>query len=137
MVVRFRKKVRRMRGSHTHGWGAKKKHRGAGSRGGRGQAGMLKHKKSWMLKNDPHHFGSRGFKIPIEVRNTEKAITIKDVDILARSLRKTEIDVSEYGYDKVLSNGKLTQSLTIKAKKFVDKAKKKIEEAGGKAIENV
>ena len=73
MVVRFRKKVRRMRGSHTHGWGAKKKHRGAGSRGGRGQAGMLKHKKSWMLKNDPHHFGERGFKIPTEVRNTEKA----------------------------------------------------------------
>jgi len=137
MVVRFRKKVRRMRGSHTHGWGAKKKHRGAGSRGGRGQAGMLKHKKSWMLKNDPHHFGERGFKIPTEVRNTEKAITIKDVDVLARSLRKTEIDVSEYGYDKVLSNGKLTQPLTIKAKKFVEKAKKKIEEAGGKAIENV
>ena len=137
MVVRFRKKVRRMRGSHTHGWGAKKKHRGAGSRGGRGQAGMLKHKKSWMLKNDPHHFGGRGFKIPMEVRNNEKAITIKDVDVLARSLRKTEIDVSEYGYDKVLSNGKLTQPLTIKAKKIVDKAKKKIEEAGGKAIENV
>jgi large subunit ribosomal protein L15 len=137
MVVRFRKKSRRMRGSHTHGWGAKKKHRGAGSQGGRGQAGMLKHKKSWMLKYDPHHFGKIGFKVPLEVKSKVNAITLKDLDILARKLNKTEIDVSEFGYDKVLSNGKLTQTLTIKAKKFVEKAKQKIEQAGGKAIENV
>jgi large subunit ribosomal protein L15 len=135
MVVRFRKKVSRMRGSHTHGWGAKKKHRGAGSQGGRGQAGMLKHKKSWMLMHDPNHFGNIGFTIPKakEVR----AVTLKDLDMFAKKLGKTEVDVSELGFDKVLSTGKLTQALTIKAKKFVEKAKQKIEEAGGKAIENV
>jgi len=137
MVVRFRKKSRRMRGSHTHGWGMKKKHRGAGSQGGRGQSGMLKHKKSWMLKNDPDHFGEIGFKIPSKAKKEIRAITLKDLDMLAKSLRKVEIDVSEYGFDKVLSNGKLTQPLTVKAKKFVEKAKQKIEEAGGKAIENV
>jgi large subunit ribosomal protein L15 len=137
MVVRFRKKSRRMRGSKTHGWGAKKKHRGAGSQGGRGQAGMLKHKKSWMLQNEPNHFGKIGFKVPLEVKNKVKAITLKDIDVLAKKLNKNEIDLSELGFDKVLSNGKLTQALTIKAKKFVEKAKQKIEEAGGKAIENV
>ena len=36
------KKVRKFRGSHTHGYGSKKKHRGAGSRGGRGMAGSGK-----------------------------------------------------------------------------------------------
>jgi len=137
MVVRFRKKSRKMRGSKTHGWGMKKKHRGAGSQGGRGQAGMMKHKKSWMLTNDPHHFGKIGFKVPLEVKSKVNAITLRDLDILAKKLNKTEIDISELGFDKVLSNGKLTQALTIKAKKFVEKAKKKIEEAGGKAIENV
>ena len=137
MVVRFRKKSRKMRGSKTHGWGMKKKHRGAGSQGGRGQAGMMKHKKSWMLVNDPHHFGKIGFKVPLEVKSKVNAITLRDLDILAKKLNKTEIDISELGYNKVLSNGKLTQALTIKAKKFVEKAKKKIEEAGGKAIENV
>jgi len=137
MVVRFRKKSRKMRGSKTHGWGMKKKHRGAGSQGGRGQAGMMKHKKSWMLANDPHHFGKIGFKVPLEVKSKVNAITLRDLDILAKKLNKTEIDISELGFDKVLSNGKLTQALTIKAKKFVEKAKKKIEEAGGKAIENV
>jgi len=137
MVVRFRKKSRRMRGSKTHGWGMKKKHRGAGSQGGRGQAGMLKHKKSWMIMNEPNHFGERGFKVPLEVKSKVKAITLKDLDVLAKKLNKNEIDISELGFDKVLSNGKLTQPLTIKAKKFVDKAKQKIEEAGGKPIENV
>jgi len=137
MVVRFRKKSRRMRGSKTHGWGMKKKHRGAGSQGGRGQAGMLKHKKSWMIMNEPNHFGERGFKVPLEVKSKVKAITLKDLDVLAKKLNKNEIDISELGFDKVLSNGKLTQPLTIKAKKFVDKAKQKIEDAGGKAIENV
>jgi large subunit ribosomal protein L15 len=137
MVVHRRKKVRRMRGSQTHGWGAKKKHRGAGSRGGRGQAGMFKHKKSWMLKYEPDHFGKRGFKTPLKIRKEIKAITLKDIDILAKKLNKNEIDLNELGYDKVLSTGKVTQALIIKAKKFVDKAKEKVEEAGGKAIENV
>lgn len=137
MVVRFRKKSRRMRGSKTHGWGAKKKHRGAGSQGGRGMAGLKKHKKSWMLKYMPNYFGKVGFKIPIDAQKEIRAITLKDIDILAKKLNKTEIDVSGLGFDKVLSNGKLTQALTIKAKKFVEKAKQKIEEAGGKAIESV
>ena len=138
MVVRFRKKVSRMRGSKTHGWGMKKKHRGAGSRGGRGKAGMLKHKKSWRIRYDPDYLRkTKGFKLPYEVKVQIKAITLKDLDILARKLGKTEIDVSEHGYNKVLSTGKVTQPLTIKANKIVAKAKEKIEEAGGKAIENV
>ena len=59
------------------------------------------------------------------------------MDILARKNNKTEIDISEFGYDKILSTGRLTQPLTIKAKKVVERAKQKIEEAGGKVLENV
>ena len=64
-------------------------------------------------------------------------ITLREIDVLAKKLNKTEIDLSELGYDKVLSTGNLTQALTIKAKKIVEKAKQKIENVGGKAIENV
>jgi len=39
MTVNKRKKMSRLRGSHTHGWGAKKKHRGKGNKGGAGMAG--------------------------------------------------------------------------------------------------
>ena len=137
MVVRKRKKIRKMRGSRTQGFGSHKKHRGGGSRGGRGKAGLKKHKKSCMLKYEPNHFGKIGFKVPPRAKKQIRAITLKDIDVLAKKLNKTDINVSEFGYDKVLSTGKLTQALSIKAKKFVDKAKKKIEEAGGKVIESV
>jgi large subunit ribosomal protein L15 len=136
MVVRRRKRITKLRGSRTQGFGSHKKHRGAGSRGGRGKAGYHKHKKSWIIKNEPDYFGKRGFKVPEGAKKQISSITLKDIDLLAKKLNKTEIDVSELGYDKVLSTGKITQPLTIKAKKIVEKAKKKIEEAGGKVVEN-
>ena len=136
MVVRRQRKIRKKRGSRTCGYGMSKKHRGGGSRGGRGNAGMLKHKKTWMVKYDPDHFGRKGFKVPVKAKNIVNAINLRDLDILARKLNKTEIDVSELGYDKVLSKGILTQPLTIKAKKIVDRARKKIEETGGKVVED-
>lgn len=136
MVVRRDRKIRKKRGSRTCGYGITKKHRGAGSRGGRGKSGMMKHKKTWMIKNDPEHFGRKGFKVPVNAKIVTRAITLRDLDVLARKLNKTEIDVSEFGYDKVLSKGFPTQSLTIKAKKIVERAKKKIEETGGKVVED-
>lgn len=137
MVVRFRRKSPRLRGSKTHGWGAKKKHRGAGSRGGHGFSGMMKHKKSFRIRFDPNHLDStKGFTVPSEVKSDVRAITLKSLDILAKKMNKVEIDVSELGFNKVLSTGKITQALTIKADKIVKNAKAKIEEAGGKAIEN-
>lgn len=134
MPARFRKKVRRMRGSHTHGWGAKKKHRGGGSQSGKGRSGMMKHKKSWMVMNEPRHFGKYGFKVPAGAKREVRAITLRDLDTLARRLGKTEIDVKEHGFDKVLGTGKLTQPLTVKADNIVESAKSKIEAAGGKII---
>ena len=137
MVVRRRKKVRKMRGRRTYGYGSHKKHRGGGSRGGRGKAGLKKHKKSWMLKYEPDHFGKFGFKVPIRAKKEIRAINLKEIDVLAKKLNKKEIDISEFGYQKVLSTGKLTQGLTIKAKLFSNKAKEKIEKSGGKVIEHV
>jgi large subunit ribosomal protein L15 len=56
-----RKKTKKFRGSRTHGRG-KKAGRGAGLRGGRGNAGLLKHRYMYMIKNMPNHFGKQGFK---------------------------------------------------------------------------
>jgi large subunit ribosomal protein L15 len=139
MPARFKSKVRKMRGSKTHGWGAKKKHRGGGSRGGRGASGYKKHKKSLMIKLYPGgYFGKTGFKIPQKVirLTATKAINLKDLDIIARKTGKKEINVAELGYDKVLSTGKLTQALTIEAPSFAAKAKEKITSSGGKFVES-
>ena len=57
------------------------------------------------------------------------------LDLLALKLNKTELDLNEIGFNKVLSTGKLTRPLTIKAKTFTPKAKAKIEEAGGQVVE--
>src|SRR3989338_7387915 len=62
MTINKRKKNDRQRGSKTHGWGAKKKHRGQGNRGGRGMAGTGKRadsKKPSIWKED--YFGKHGF----------------------------------------------------------------------------
>ncbi len=136
MVVRRIKKIRKRRGERTCGKGSHKKNRGAGSRGGRGLSGRSKHKKSWAIRFEPEYFKKKGFTIPPKALREEKAITLRDIDALAKKIGKTEIDISEFGYDKVISTGELTQPLTIKAKKFVEKAKQKIEGAGGKAVEN-
>ena len=57
-----------MRGTSSHGWGSKKKHRGAGHRGGKGMAGSGKRadqKKPTILNlygND--YYGKKGFRRP-------------------------------------------------------------------------
>ena len=130
MVTNKRKKVIGMRGSKTHGYGSKKKHRGGGSKGGKGQAGQFKHKKTffkrWGKEKQPrfksleHRFGLK-----------QKAINLGD---LLKLTDKSEIDAKEFGYGKVLSAGVLEKPVTIKAKAFSEKAKEKIEAAGGKAV---
>ncbi|MCD6478218.1 MAG: uL15 family ribosomal protein [Candidatus Aenigmarchaeota archaeon] len=128
-----KKKTKKMRGKKTFGYGSKKKHRGGGSRGGRGLGGAFKHKKTMILKENPEHFGKRGFKR--KNKKIIKTINLKELDELYRKSGEKSIDVSKLGYDKVLGNGKLTNALEIKSKSFSQMAKKKIEKVGGKIIE--
>ncbi|MDD5416376.1 MAG: uL15 family ribosomal protein [Candidatus Aenigmarchaeota archaeon] len=144
MVVRKEKK--RRRGLHTY-HGAKKKWRGAGSRGGRGHSGRLKHKKSLLVKDNRKYLSAKslhrrvghkfGFKLPAKtVRLKEiNSIKIRDLDILANKLGLKEINLADYGFQKVLSGGKMTKPVSVTAQKFTEGAKEEIEKVGGKAIE--
>lgn len=137
MVVNRRKKIVKQRGKTTHGWGSKKKHRGAGSRGGRGRAGSKSHKKLHLLKMGMKS-GKKGFKTP---RKKTKAINIKQLDLMIPNLKlnkkagKIHVNLSSLGYDKLLGFGKPGQPLLVEAKKFSKKAKEKIEKAGGEILE--
>jgi len=53
-----KRKVRKKRGSRTHGYGRVGQHRG----GGHGKAGFHKHKWTYTVKYDPNRFGKHGFK---------------------------------------------------------------------------
>lgn len=131
MVVRRKKK--RRRGERTY-HGSHKKRRGGGSRGGRGKAGMHKHKWSYAVKYEPERFGKRGFKRPPAAVKKVKTINLKDLDRLAEQVGKKEINLSELGYDKLLGTGKLSKPLIVEAKYFSKSAIKKLEKAGGKAV---
>ena len=146
MVVNKRKKNSRQRGSHTHGWGAMKKHRGAGNRGGRGMAGTGKKgdaKKPSIWENKKY-FGKYGFSKkgvinavnPINLNYFEQ----KTEKLLADKLITKEgdvyvIDASKLGFNKILGCAKLTKKFKITADSFSKGAAEKIKAAGGEVIE--
>ncbi|HEX55289.1 MAG: 50S ribosomal protein L15 [Candidatus Altiarchaeales archaeon] len=136
------RKIRKMRGSRTCGYGSAQKHRGAGSRGGRGLAGSKKHKWSYISKYMPEHFGKRGFKRPKKLIKVRRIINIGDIEkCLDKFLSdgKVEkkgnsyiIDLKLLGYDKLLGSGKVIHKFIVKNVESCSKsAIKKIEETGG------
>ncbi len=145
MPVNKRTKFSRMRGQRGHGWGAKKKHRGSGNRGGFGMAGTGKradHKKPTILKlygND--YFGKHGFIRPQKLRHkintinlgmlqnkldfyVKNKLIIKDKDFYV-------IDLEKLGYQKLLGGGNLKDKIKITAASFSQSAIAKIEKSGG------
>ncbi len=133
MTARFKKKVRKMRGSHTHGWGAKKKHRGKGSKAGAGRSNWLFSKKSLTYSYQKERLGKRGFVVP-GTKKEIRAINLEQLDTLAAERNVKEIDVSSLGFEKVLGSGKIMRPLKLKAKMVSKGAKEKILQAGGSVV---
>jgi len=137
MVVNKRKKFSRQRASHTHGWGSKKKHRGAGSRGGRGKAGTGKRgdaMKSSYWK-DKKYFGKYGFKKK-GVKKEVKAVNIDYIEEnLNRFLKEGDvIDLEKFGYNKLLGKGNVKSKLKIKVESASSGAVEKVKKAGGEVV---
>jgi len=111
----------------THGWGAKKKHRGAGNRGGRGMAGSGKRadqRKPGILKLK-NYFGKHGFtpRSRIEVR----CISVEELGKFGKEI----LNLQELGYDKLLANGRPSGKFIVTVQFATEKAIKRIVEAGG------
>jgi|SRR3989344_7206636 len=145
MVVKRRKKVTKFRGATTHGWGSKKKHRGAGNRGGRGFTGRGKHsdhrKQEYLAQGI--FLGQRGFKMHGTTKDL-RAINLEDIQKNiekyvkeGKAQKKGDIyivDSNALGYQKVLGTGRLKIKLQITAQEFSEKAADKVKKAGGEAI---
>lgn len=140
MTVRREKRHRKFRGRRTY-HGSHKKWRGGGSRGGRGAAGLHKHKWTWIVKYDKEHFGrhankSHGEKIKavnLDYLNAKAEIFLKK-KIAQKEGDAIKINVGKLGYGKVLGSGKVTLPLIVEAKAFSKSAEEKLAKAGGKAI---
>ena len=141
-----RTKRSRMRGAeNTRGHGSKKKHRGAGSRGGVGKAGSGKRGDHKLMKSTNYknagYLGRNGF------TSQKTPDTIVTIDYLERSIVSLvaegkasvskdiyTIDIKVLGANKLLSKGTLTKKLNITAEKATKRATQKVEAIGGKVI---
>lgn len=136
-----RKKNSRQRGSKTHGWGAMKKHRGAGNKGGRGHAGTGKRSdcKKPSVWGIEHFYGKHGF-TPLSSQH----INCYNIETLERKYHKllkegiikeengvSAITLDAIGIDKLLGKGNPTKKWSITAKYASQAAVEKIQSAGG------
>jgi large subunit ribosomal protein L15 len=134
------RKVRKMRGSRTHGYGQIGQHRRSGSRGGKGHAGMHKHRWTYVQRYEPDYFSKDKFKPPNQAQPS--IINLKQLEEIAQKLQqarkskrgKISIDLKEMGYDKLLGSGKITTAMSVKIPSCSEGAKKKIEDSGGEVI---
>ncbi len=139
------RKVRRQRGSRTHGWGQVGQHRGIGMRGGHGNAGRHKHKWTYTLKHEPEYFGKHGFSRPWVP--TSETVNVGELDeqistLLAHGVAEqaadgVAIDLDMLGVDKLLGAGQVTHPLIVTAASWSEAAARKIEQAGGRILSAV
>ncbi|HIQ12824.1 MAG TPA: 50S ribosomal protein L15 [Thermoprotei archaeon] len=130
MVPHRLRKTRWYRGSRTYGYGRVGQHRKSGDRGGYGMAGLKKHKRFYMIKYLPNHFGKHGF---VSRYKRKKAISISDLESFINK-GVTKINLVELGYDKLVSKGVISKPVEIITKEATEKAIEKIESAGGKVV---
>jgi len=135
------RKVRRQRGSRTHGWGQIGQHRARGGRGGTGKAGLDKHKWTYVIKHDPTYWEKKGFVSARTLGKTVNIINVGKLDDLAdrlesekkleRKEKKIFLDLESLGYDKLLGTGEVVKPMLVKVASCSESASRKLEEAGG------
>ncbi|MGC8849669.1 MAG: uL15 family ribosomal protein [Candidatus Bathyarchaeia archaeon] len=138
MATRLRK-VRKLRGSRTHGWGVSGQHRGIGMRGGHGKAGWCKHKWTFVVKYARDRIGKRGFRNPTS--KSLRALNLSQLEDLIRRLGSDErlsrrgdrtfIDLKALGYGKLLGKGRIETPVIVSVPECSAKAREKLEETGG------
>ena len=137
----MRRRTEKYRGSRTHGRG-KKGGRGAGLRGGKGNAGLHKHKHTYMVKYDPYHFGRHGFKRHKSLHEDKETINVGAIQsgiskYLDEGIAKKEggtivLDLTQSKHSKLLGGGNIKIPVTIRVHEATAKARQKVEAAGGK-----
>jgi len=144
---KYPKKIRKMRGTRTCGYGRVGQHRKTGQRAGRGKTTQWKKsKRSLYLKQkelgfpDPDWImGKKGFKRPQDMVRLSKvnAINVKDLDyrienIAKKSADSYNINLNDINIQKLLGRGQINKKINVSVNKASKRAIEKIEAAGGK-----
>jgi large subunit ribosomal protein L15 len=120
-------RTNKFRGSRYHGRG-KKSGRGAGKRGGRGNAGINKYRLLTRLKYMPRHWGMHGFNRHPSLRKVNISINLQELQDMTE---EDTVNLGELGYDKLLGKGKMNRGMNITVAKASARAVSKVEAAGG------
>ena len=138
------RKVRKQRGSRTHGWGQIGQHRSGGGRGGHGKAGLDKHKWTYVVKHDPTYWLKIGFVSTRALGKKVNIINIGKLDDLANLLesenklekkdKKIFLDLESLGFHKLLGTGSVSNPIIVKVGAYSEAASRKLEEAGGEIL---
>jgi large subunit ribosomal protein L15 len=132
MSNRKDKRTKSYRGHKTHGCGNAKNRRGSGNRGGVGQAGLNKHKKTWMVKFDPDHFGNFGF-VNHGPKTETRYINVFEIENMVKGgLAGKEGAYAVRFEGKILGSGELNHPVHVKAQSWSANAEEKVKAAGGK-----
>ena len=125
------RKVRKKRGSRTHGYGQVGQHR----KGTKGKAGLHKHRWTYIIKHDPHYFEKRGFTSQKAISRKTNVINVGELGKLAdklaaekkleRKQKKIFLDLDKIGYNKLLGTGKITRPMLVKVAAHSEAAAKK------------
>ena len=149
MKAKKRKKSSRMHGRKmgTHGYGARKKHKKSGHKGGKGMSGSGKradHKKTLIHKLYGHkYFGKQGITSRGTKKDKRKKINLREIELnlesyIKKGIAKKTGDKFEINLNshKILGTGNVKNKLIIKAKEASMSALKKIEKQGGQVFLN-
>jgi len=117
-------------------------------RGGFGNAGRYRHKKSRLIRNKEfvhmHYVGKKGF-ISIPQRQREgKALNLRQLSAMVDRLvlekkaqiedQKVTIDLGQLGFKKLLGTGSISRAVRVRVDQCSESALKKLKEAGGEAL---
>jgi large subunit ribosomal protein L15 len=132
MVRRFKRKVHKLRGHRTRGWGNSKRRRGRGSR--RTNTGTFSRNFTYFAKYEPERIGrEKGFNTKFNAQREKRiAITLEELNKLALQTSAKEFNLKEMGYYKILGSGNIEVPIEVYVEKITESAKNKIEKAGGK-----
>lgn len=163
MTMKFNRRVNKLRGKRTHGYGRQQGRRKTGRKHGHGlTADWQKGMKSYMIKQktlgyptkkygkkvkrSPWLFGKFGFKRPQTMQRIYKKniINIGSLDAKLDSWVEQElaqksgdnytVDLDKLNIQKILAKGSITKKVQVRVRSISEYAKEEIEKVGGKVF---
>ena len=117
-------------------------------RGGFGDSGRYRHKKSRLIRNKEfvhmHYVGKKGFISVNQRRKQGKVINLTQLSAMVEKLvsekkaqmedQRVTVDLSQLGFRKLLGEGTISRAVRVKVDQCSESALNKLKEAGGEAL---